>query len=313
MELRHLRYFSAVAEELHFGRAAMKLNMSQPPLSQQIQNLEAEIGVRLFDRTSRQVKLTEAGEMFLRRSRSILDAADGAVAEVNRIALGHESSISIGYLSTAMLDQFVPILHRFRQTFPAVDVQLVQLSTSEQLRSVLNDGLDIAFVDLPPQNGTLLIEGDLLSAETAWSETLVAAVSPAHDLAGRSMISLSLLADEDFILPYRLPAMGFYDQIISACQQAGFSPRVTRQTNVLPGTMTLVASGYGVSVVPACVCQPWEGLASFINLKGDLAVGVTVAWNPASRNPAAAHFRASIKEASPKLITAASERVTHLN
>lgn len=313
MELRHLRYFAVVAEELHFGRAAERLNMSQPPLSQQIRNLEKEIGARLLDRTNRKVSLTKAGEHFLRRARVILDASDSAAAEARRVSAGHDASIAVGYMSSAMLDQFVPILHRFRETFPAVDVQLLQMSSPGQLKALLAGQLDLAFVDVQPKDGELHFNDQKVVARTAWREAFVAALPNAHRLANLSRISVGELADEDFVLPPREPATGFYDQVIALCQKAGFSPRLYRKADVLPVTMTMVAAGYGVSIVPACVCQPWVGLARFVGLEDEPSIGVTMAWRPDEAAPAVDHFRTTVQDMSPSLITTAFDRAAFLN
>ncbi len=313
MELRHLRYFTAVAEELHFGRAATRLNMSQPPLSLQIRNLEGELGVQLLERTNRKVALTKAGERFLRRARVILDASDKAAVEARRIAAGHEASISVGYMSAAMLDQFVPVLHRFRQDHPAVEVSLQQMSSPDQLKALMNGDLDLGFVDVPPKEGALSVSSGYLEATVAWREALVAALPVTHRLANRKRVSLGELADEDFILPPREPAAGFYDQVIALCQKTSFSPRVVQQTGVLPVTMTFVAAGYGVSVVPACVCQPWLGLARFVALEGNPSIGVTMAWRPDENASAVSHFRRAVEEASPALITTAFDRAAGIN
>jgi len=313
MELRHLRYFTVVAEELHFGRAAARLNMSQPPLSQQIRNLETEIGAQLLNRGNRRVTLTSAGSAFLRRARAILNDAENAAAEAGRIAAGLESTISIGYMSAAMLDQFVPILHHFRKEFPAANVQLRQMASPDQLKALLVGKLDLAFVDVPPKGGALQVNDQLVAAETAWREAFVAALPNWHRLANRPRLSLAELADDEFVLPPREPASGFYDQVIALCQKTGFSPNVVRQADVLPVTVSLVAAGYGVSVVPACVCQPWAGLARFVELDTDASIGVTLAWRPDDATGPIEALRRTVQEMAPDLINTAMDRAAHLN
>lgn len=312
MELRHLRYFKVVAEELHFGRAAKRLNMSQPPLSQQIRNLEQEIGATLLDRDNRNVSLTRAGEQFLHRARTILDASENAAAEARSMSAGHEANISVGYMSSAMLDQFVPVLHRFREDYPYVDVQLTQMPSPLQLSSLIAGELDFAFIDAQPENGSLHFRDQLLSARTAWREAFVAALPVDHRLANKRTISLSDLADDDFVLPPREPATGFYDQVIALCHAAGFSPTLTRKSEVLPVTIALVAAGYGVSIVPACVCQPWVGMAAFVRIDTDPSIGVTMAWDPERTSPVNDAFSETVNAVSPDLITHAFDRTEFL-
>lgn len=312
MELRHLRYFAVVADELHFGRAARRLNMSQPPLSQQIRNLEDEIGARLLERTNRKVSLTKAGAIFLRRARAILDAADNAAAEAGRIAAGHEATVRLGYMSAAMLDQFVPILHHFRTAFPAANVQLKEMSSPDQVKALLAGQLDLAFIDIPPNDSALSAGNQSVEAQTAWREAFVAAMPNRHRLANRSRLALAELAGEDFVLPPRQPEGGLHDQIIALCRNAGFSPHLSRHADALPATVSLVAAGYGVSIVPACVCKPWAGLARFARLDGDASIGVTMAWRPGEMTPAVEALRETVGNMAPDLITAAYDRAAQL-
>ena len=312
MELRHLRYFKVVAEELHFGRAAKRLNMSQPPLSQQIRNLEQEIGATLLDRDNRNVSLTRAGEQFLRRARTILDASENAAAEARSMGAGREANISVGYMSSAMLDQFIPVLHRFRADYPDVDVRLKQMSSPQQMSALITGELDFAFVDAQPENGRLHFRDRMLAARTAWREAFVAALPADHRLANKGVISLAELADEDFVLPPREPATGFYDQVIALCHAAGFSPSVSRQSEVLPVTVALVAAGYGVSIVPACVCQPWVGMAVFVRIDPDPSIGVTMAWHPDRISQVNDAFSETVDAVSPDLITHAFDRTDFL-
>ncbi len=235
MELRHLRYFTAVARELHFGRAAEALNMAQPPLSQQIQNLEAELGVKLFDRSRRRVSLTEAGEVFLKRARVILDTADQAAVEAQRIGRGEMGRLAVGFMSAAMLDQFPPILSTFREQLPDARVELVQMPSDEQLAGVAGGHIDVGFGDLAETAETVDVNGTRVRIETIWREELLAALPPRHRLANRPTLDLTELAGEPFVTLPRAPATGFYDQVIGLCHAAGFSPQIKQEASQLPG------------------------------------------------------------------------------
>lgn len=312
MELRHLRYFQAVAEELHFGRAAARLNMSQPPLSQQIQKLEEEIGVQLFDRRNRRVDLTDAGALFLKRARVILEAADNAAVDARRVASGRMARLTAAYMSAAMLDQFAPILRAFREDYPDADVDLVQASPDEQVDAIVAGHVDVGFVDIADTDGLLYHRGAALSAQITWRESFVAALPTGHRLANRSRIALEDLAGEAFITMPRQSAAGVHDQVIAMCQSAGFTPSIRTEARQLPAVLALVAAGYGVSLVPACVVHPWAGLASFAQLAGNHSIGVTMIWRSENDSPALEQFRQAAAVATPELITAATDRTAYL-
>ena len=313
MELRHLRYFTAVAETLHFGRAAEALNMAQPPLSQQIQNLEAELGVKLFERSRRHVALTEAGETFLKRSRIILDSAEAAAVEAQAIGRGEMGRLMLGFMSAAMLDQFPALLSRFRHALPEARVELVQAPSDEQLASVAKGHLDVGFADLAEAPEGMEAEGVRVRVETVWREELLAALPPTHRLANRPRLDLRDLAGEPFVTLPRKPATGFYDQVIGLCHGAGFSPQIRQEASQLPAALALVASGYGVGLMPACVVQPWRDLIAFApvsapGVKGNPSIAVTMISRAEDPSPIVAEFRRTAMAESPRLIRAALDR-----
>lgn len=312
MDLRLLRYFCAVAEELHFGRAAARLNMAQPPLSQQIRKLETSLGVRLFERTNRKVDLTEAGKRFLQRARMILASAEAAATEAQRIDRGEMARLAISFMSAAMLDQFAPILRRFRGVFPDAEIDLMQMPSDEQLRAVAAGQADLGFVDIPDQAEPLVINGRRLRTRTAWRELFVAALSPEHRLANASLLSLRDLAGEAFVTLNGEPATGLHDQFIALCQTSGFTPMVRRQVTQLPVMLTLVAAGYGVAAVPACVHQPWDGLVRFIPLREEASVPVTMVWREDDDAVVLEQFRRAAEESTPELISTATDRAAYL-
>lgn len=249
MELRHLRYFVAVAEELHFSRAAERLHMTQPPLSTQIRALELEIGVRLFDRDSSRVHLTQAGKLFLDHAHSILQRVDGAVSDVRRAAAGEIGRLNLGYTASAMLATVLgPQLQRFRKAYPQITLALCETPSLEQLSNIAGRSLDLGLLRKP--------DGPLPSGvkiEEWYRAPLVVAMAADHPLAGEKKISLSQLRGEAFIMYPRDAGIGLYWPVISMCLKAGFTPRVEREVRDTSTMVGLVAAGVGVALVPAGV------------------------------------------------------------
>jgi DNA-binding transcriptional LysR family regulator len=246
MELRHLRYFVAVAEELHFGRAAERLHLAQPPLSRQIRQLEAELGVRLLERTKRRVQLTSAGQVFLREARDILAQVDHAADLARQAARGETGQLAVGFIGAASYSVLPVVLQAFRARFPQVALALQELTTAQQLAALREGRLQVGFVRPP-------VEDPRLAAETILREPLLVALPRAHRLAGRSAVALDALAREPFVLFPRPLGPGLYDQIMALCQRAGFAPRVTQEARQMQTITRLVGAGIGVSLVPSSV------------------------------------------------------------
>lgn len=244
MELRHLHYFIAVAEELHFSRAAERLRISQPPLSQQIRGLEDELGVKLFERTKRQVQLTEAGKVFLERSYLVLSQLKQAIEATQRIGRGEVGQLAIGFVGSATYTVLPDILSVFREQFPFVELRLHELTTTQQVQALHQKQVDVGIVR------SAIIEPGL-SVECILKESLVLALPETHPLSAETKVSLSNLADESFILfPAKLGPI-FYEQIINVCQQAGFHPKVAQEAVQMQTIIGLVAAGLGIAFVPA--------------------------------------------------------------
>jgi DNA-binding transcriptional LysR family regulator len=244
MELRHLHYFIAVAEELHFSRAAERLCISQPPLSQQIRGLEDELGVKLFERTKRQVHLTEAGKVFLERSYLVLAQLEQAIAVTQQIGRGEVGRLAIGFVGSATYTVLPDILSVFREQFPAVELRLHELTTQEQIQALHHKQVDVGIVR------SAIIEPGL-SMECVLQESIILALPETHPLSAQTKVSLSTLADESFILfPAKMGPI-FYEQIIDICQQAGFSPKVAQEAVQMQTIIGLVAAGLGIALVPA--------------------------------------------------------------
>lgn len=244
MDLRHLRYFVRVAEELHFGRAATQLGISQPPLSQQIRALEDELGVALFERTSRRVRLTEAGEIFLPEARKALQQADHAAEVARRAARGEIGELALGLLSSVL---FVPAvasaLFRFRQAYPAIRLDLRELSLEAQLEALAEGDLDMGFVRSPEPPE--LSHG--LMATLMLEEEMVVAMRRDHPLADRATVAVADLAEESFVLYERRLGAGFNEQLIRMCRAAGFEPRVIQESGGIATLLGLVSAGFGIT------------------------------------------------------------------
>ncbi len=244
MELRHLRYFLAVADELHFGRAATRLHISQPPLSQQIQQLEREMGVELFVRTHRRVRLTEAGRAFQPEARALLLRLDDATAGARRVARGETGALAVGFIASATYGLLPRLYRRFRERYPDVSLVLSELSTAEQVAALRAGQLHVGLARAP-------VGDEGLVAEPLAEEPLLAALPRGHPLAARPAIRLRELAGEPFVLFPRQPRPGWIDVVQGACLGAGFRPSVVQEALELSTAVTLVAAGIGVTLVPA--------------------------------------------------------------
>ncbi len=295
MELRHLRYFAIVAEELHFGRAAKRLNIAQPPLSQQIQNLEAELEVALFDRSCRPIKLTEAGMVLRARARNILDEAEHAANEARRIGQGQIGRLVIGFMSTATLTHLPLVLRTFRKDYPDADIELVQMTSGEQLDEIAAGRIDIGFISISPEMQPVFVNGVELVLETAWRETLAVALPPAHRLAERSEIALGELAKETFIGFPRHPHTAYFDQVINLCLGAGFAPRIHQQVSQLPAALALIAANCGIGLMPRSLGHAWDPLVAFVPLREPMQIAVNSIQRRDNRSPVLKAFLGSLR------------------
>jgi DNA-binding transcriptional LysR family regulator len=254
MELRHLRYFVAVAEHRHITRAAAQLGMQQPPLTQQIQALEREVGVSLLRRHARGVELTPAGESFFADATEILQMVDRAIEAAAETARGQRGRVRIGMTNSTPFHPLLPrVIGAFREAAPNVALTLQEGGTGELVDAVRAGRLDAAFT-----RSAMTSAADLVT-EVLLKEDLVLALPARHPLAesssGRPRVRLRRFADDDFILYRRPNGPGLYDTIIAACHRAGFSPRISQEVPVITSTLNLVAAGLGVSVVPASLSR----------------------------------------------------------
>ncbi len=285
MELRHLRYFVAVAEELHFGRAAQKLHLSQPPLSMQIKALETEIGVQLLTRTRRKVELTTAGHVFLREARDILARAVQAAVWARQAGRGEIGELAIGFISIADYNVLPLVLSEFRKRHPAVRLNLREATSDAQVRDLLERRIDVGFVLAPVVDAAL-------SVRPVLREPLVVALPEAHPLAQmRSPLALHRLADEAFILFPRHMAPGLYDDVVSFCRSAGFSPRVEQEAVQMQTIISLVSANLGVALIPASMRNLGRAGVVYRNLREKSPEPeISLAWRATDQGPALTRF-----------------------
>lgn len=247
MELRHLRYFVAVAEEEHITRAAARLSIQQPPLSLQIKALEDELGVLLFARIGKRIYLNAAGKLFLSDAREILGRVDQAQSRVRRFDLGHEGRMRVGYTSSASLHELTPgIIRAFRAAHPLVSIEIQEGATHDLLCALEEERIDAAFVRSPVRQYATL------ECLTLNHENMVVALPIDHPMAcaANRGLRLSELKNEAFILYRQINGSGIKDMFLEVCQAAGFKPRVVEEVHRMIAAIQLVAAGLGISVVP---------------------------------------------------------------
>lgn len=246
MDFRHFRYFVVTAEELHVARAAERLGITQPSLSQQIKSLETQLGTRLFHRVNRRIELTDAGQAFLSEAKDVLEHADRAVRRARDIGRGEAGRIDIGIVGSAMLDrQFPPLLTTFRRAHPGVQLAMHELPILRQIDALPNQGLDLAIVRSPlPHPMPETLTHFVLSRQR-----LLAAVPAGHRLAGARSLTLRDLAGEEFLAFMDPEGVGLGQGLLDLCHQNGFEPRITQHVSEIGTMVSLIAAGFGVSLV----------------------------------------------------------------
>jgi DNA-binding transcriptional LysR family regulator len=290
VEYRHLKFFVAVAEELHFTRASVRLRIAQPHLSQEIRRLEREIGVELFVRTKRSVALTPAGRAFLERVRIVLDNTADAVYAAQRASRGETGRISLGSMSVAAIGVIPNAIARFRSAYPDVEILLKDVNSEEGLEAVRTGQLDLCLLH-PPR-----IVDPVLNIETLWLEPLVAVLSPKHPLADKQRISLQRLRSEPWLINHRETGSRLYDEVIAACAAAGFEPRIAQRTTRMTTTISMVASGIGVTLLPITAARLAFAGAVYRQLRPPgSSVPVAFAWRQDQTAPVLAHFMAVVR------------------
>jgi DNA-binding transcriptional LysR family regulator len=293
VELRHLRYFVAVAEELHFSRAAEKLHIAQPPLSQQIRQLEQTLGVRLFERNHHSVLLTNAGQVFLEEARRILEQVENALLRVQNAQQGLVGWLDIGFVNSATAtDTIIPdVLAVYRQRFPAVEVRLSEMYLQEQLQALQMQHIQVGFAaslhqDIPTE----------FDSEVIQRVPFLAVCAPQHRFASQPSVTLHALLNEPFIFCQRKSASDLYDRIIQIC---GFSPRVTQEVSDIRMLLGLVAANLGVSLLPAsAMTLHTQGIVyrPLADVPGDITVETVVVWRREEISPLVQEFLVVVRE-----------------
>jgi DNA-binding transcriptional LysR family regulator len=287
MKLQHLRYFVTVAEEGHFGRAAERLGIGQPPLSLQIQRLEKELDIRLFRRRSRGVELTEAGELLLGHALYILKYMQNAVADVQRLKRGECGELNIGFAGgTYFSPEVTGVIHRFRTAYEGIRLKSALGNTPELMEKLQSGTVDAAFIR-PAEEPGLNIE-----FTPVLCENMIVALPANHPLAVKNLpVNLSDLSEESFVMCDREIGRGLFDAIVAACHQAGFSPRLEQNAPQVGAIVPMVAAGFGISLVPASLRQIQSKNVKFLPLNGEVPqVRVVLATRYRDPSPALQNF-----------------------
>jgi DNA-binding transcriptional LysR family regulator len=286
MELRHLRYFTAVAEHGGFARTARLLHVSQSAISEQIRDLESELGVQLFNRKNRRIRLTDHGEHFLEDARAILAAADKAVANVQKSLRGEAGTLTIGFFVGGTGTFFPGLIKEFRHRFEGVQVSLIELAPAMQHQALQTGVIDIGFTR-PVQPADAVF----LRSEHFQTERLCAVLLKNHRLAKRPKIFIRELAEERFILNDRKYSPAVFDKVIALCAEAGYSPRISATATVSPGIVALVEAGEGVAILPQGARALSGQELVFVPLADSTAfIDMVIAWSPQHETPVLRSF-----------------------
>ena len=297
MDLRQLRYFIAVAEELNFRRAAERVGIQQPPLSMQIRQLETEIGTALFRRLSRGVELTESGALLLERARRILDDVEQTKTSVQSRARGETGRIRLGFAGAAFFQPLVPaMIMAYRKQYPGVTL-LPEQSNTPRLVTALHSGeIDVAIVRPPVSEN----EAEGVGFELIVDEPMLVVLPTAHRLARKGSLRLGALAGETFVLYPRAGGPGLYDRIIAAFQRAGFTPKLGQEAPNFESMVHMVAAGFGVTLVPQSIQQIRAKGIVYLPIEGKVPSSpISLAYRRNDRSPAVRNFIAVARRKSP--------------
>lgn len=285
MELRHLRYFAAVAEELHFGKAAERLHMAQPPLSQQIRMLEAELGVALFHRTNRRVHLTEAGGAFLEEVYRLFAQLDRAVRTARRANRGEIGRLRLGFVNSATYQVLPAICRAFRREYPDVVLDLQEHTSDFRLETLENGSLDVGLYRADAEHFRPQLPSTL-SMTTISREPLAIVLPAGHHLAGTGAISVAALAKEPFVLSPQRVYPSYHDQIMRLCMGVGFTPRIVQEPILLTTIMSLISAGIGVSIIPISLRHlEWSGVSFAHIVEPDAVSDMVAIWRRDDASP----------------------------
>jgi DNA-binding transcriptional LysR family regulator len=283
IELRHFRYFVAVAEELHFGRAARRLHISQPPLSQQIRQFEELIGHPLLVRTSRAVRLTAAGSAMLERARRTLERVKEDLEFVRRVGRGETGSLRVGFIGSGMLTQLPALLREYRQLYPKVELRLREFYTSGLIEALLDGSVDVGFL----RDGGA---ADDLGLETLLEEKFIAVVPRNHYLAQQRLIRVAQFKDEAFVFYSRSAGETAWQRTMKLCQEQGFEARVVQEAPHWVTILSLVGAGLGVTIAPECIRKIAPDSVLCRPLSGRHTTVVELAYRKEEHSPVAREF-----------------------
>ena len=287
MELRHLRYLVATAEELHFGRAAMRLHISQPPLSQQIRQLEEELGVQLFRRTKRDVQLTEAGKRVVNEAYQVLGRVDHFAKIAAQAAGGEIGRLSVGV--TGGIDEIlIGTLKELAKRYPGVRIQLRYMSTGAQIQALREGKIEVGILSLPVTEPTLVLE-------TIRRESLWLALPRGHALARRSSIALELLKDQPMVLFQRRVTPGLHDSITALCRNAGFTLNVVHEVDSIMGGLTLVSAGFGIAFSMPSIQHLWPDVV-FRPIQGVPFIEQAIGYRRDAQSPVLETFLSVVRQ-----------------
>jgi DNA-binding transcriptional LysR family regulator len=294
MELRQLRYFIALAEELHFGRAAKRVALTQPPLSQAIAKLESELRVRLFERTRRRVALTHAGAAFLEEARATVARASQAVEVARRADRGEVGRLAVGYLAATAYSFLPLVLRDFARGHPGVKLELRELTLPLQFEALRRGDIDVGLLRPP-------VSDPELDSQLLLEEKFVLALPSAHPLCALRKIPAKRLAGESFVLFPRQPGLVNHDLVMGFCLRAGFRPRVAQEANQTHTVVALVAAGFGVALVPLSAQRMGLPGVVYRPLREATPVSRTAAaWRRADTSPVLAEFLAVARRVASK-------------
>lgn len=293
MELRHLRYFKAVAEEEHITRAAEKLGMQQPPLSLQIKALEQELGVQLFRRLPRGVDLTEAGKSFFSDTNRLLDDLDRAISKTQRIERGEQGSVAIGFTSSVIFHPSTKLsIQNFRENNNGIELNLVEDGSAELVHDVAEQKLDAAFIR------TNISHIDNIKTYKLADEEIMLAMPVGHPLLAYDIISATQLSEYPLILYRRSAGPGIYDSVISALNKSDSSPNIIQEAPRVGAALNLVATGMGISFVPASLCSAHSEDIRYrpIDIDPPLTASILLACRKNERSVSVRSFITSARE-----------------
>ena len=286
VELRHLRYFTAVAESGGFGRAARLLHIAQSAISEQIHDLEAELGVELFDRNNRRVRLSDHGEQFLEDARGILRLADQAVANVKKSLRGEIGTLTIGFFVGGTGTFFPSLIKEFRRTLPDVQVSLVEMAPAMQHQALQAGTIDVAFT-----RAVQPVYASLLRWEFFETEPLYAVISRTHLLANKRRLFIRELSEERFVLNDRKYSPATFDKVITLCAEASFSPKISATATVSSGVIALVEAGEGVAILPqGSRILGSEGVVFIPLADRNAVIELVIAWPQQNERPVVRAF-----------------------